>query len=409
MKSLVTVTALFLFSSTLNLLSAQDSLLVAAIRQHTYNLSLNEQNFSGEGAAVLQEAMQSPQFLLVGEQHGIVEVGAFTNALLKAARPLGFEYFCVETDPFIAKKLEQLVGEGKPALDEFVKSFPLSIPFYDNHEDFQMLTTALEAGDGQLPKLWGVDQVFAAAPRYLFQRLTEIAPDAKAKALAADYLKKGREGLQAVMKNGDFNQMILNQLEEKDFTQLLTAFGNDPQSESTQIIQGMMKTKEIYAAWYAGKYHQNNFIRSKLMKKQFMEYYREAEKLKPTPKVVFKFGATHTYRGLSYYQVFDLGNLVSELAAMNEMESLHIHFTGIRGKANSGLQGEQSFDSQKDIAPEIWAAISDRAEGQEWILVDMRPLREKFGRRRLKPIKSEVFNYDFWIFVPEATPVTTIR
>lgn len=409
MKARITVIALFLFSNTLNLLSAQDSILVATIQQNTYNLNLSEQGFSGDGAIVLQEAMKAPQFLLVGEQHGIVEVGAFTDALLKAARPLGFEYFCIETDPFIAQKLEQLVGEGKQALDEFVRAFPLSIPFYDNDEDFQMLTTALEPGEGQLPKLWGVDQVFAAAPRYLFHRLTEIAPDAQAKALAADYLKKGREGLEAVMKSGDFNQMILNKLEEKDFEQLLTAFGNDPQLESTQIILGMIKTKEIYAAWHAGKYHQNNLIRSKLMKKQFMEYYRQAEKLSPTPKVVFKFGATHTYRGLSYYHVFDLGNLVSEIAAMNEMESLHIHFSGIKGKANSSLQGVQSFDSQKDIAPEIWAAIADRAAGEDWIMIDMRPLREKFGRRQLKPIKSEVFNNDFWIFVPEATPLSTIR
>ncbi len=114
--------------------------------------------------------MQSQQFLLVGEKHGIVEVGTFTNALLKAAHPLGFQYFCIETDPFIAKKLEQLVGEGKSALDQFVRTFPLAIPFYDNVEDFQMLSTALQPDTESVPKLWGVDQVFAAAPHYLFQR-----------------------------------------------------------------------------------------------------------------------------------------------------------------------------------------------------------------------------------------------
>lgn len=407
MKSLVT--SLFFLLVLPTLLSSQDSLLVATIQQNSYSLSVNEGTFSGEGAKVLQEAMQGQQFLLVGEQHGIVEVGTFTNALLAAAQPLGFQYFCIETDPFIAKKLEALVGEGKSALDAFVRSFPMAIPFYDNSEDFPMLQTALQTSTGDLPKLWGVDQVFAAAPRYLFQRLSEIAPNAAAKAMAEDYLKQGQAGIQAAMKSGDFNQMILNTLQAEDFERLLNAFGNEPQLESTQIIQGMLKTKEIYAAWYAGKYHQNNYIRSKLMKRQFMQYYREAEKLTSTPKVVFKFGATHTYRGLSYYHIFDLGNLVAELAAMNEMESLHIHFSGIKGKASSGLQGVQSFDQQKDIAPEIWAGIADRASGDDWIMVDMRPLREKFGRRKLKPIKSEVFNYDFWIFVPEATPVTTIR
>lgn len=353
--------------------------------------------------------MQDMQFLLVGEQHGIVEVGTFTSALIKAAQPLGFQYFCFETDPFIAAKLEELVRAGKPALEAFVKAFPLSIPFYDNHEDFQMLRAALDGASDQQAVFWGVDQVFAAAPRYLFQRLSEIAPNQPAKELALDYLQKGKAALQAVMKTGDFDQMILNQLEAKDFQGLLAAFGKEEGSESTKIIDGLKKTQEIYAAWYAGQYHQNNLIRSQLMKKQFLSYYRAAEKQQPKPKVIFKFGATHTYRGLSYYQVFDLGNLISELADMNEMGSLHIHFSGIKGKAGSSFQGVQTYDSQKDIAPEIWAAIADRAKGEDWIMIDMRPLREKLGRDTLKPIKSEVFSNDFWIFVPNTQPISTIR
>lgn len=402
------ITVLFLFS-LLNLLSSQDSLLTATIRQHTYSLSVQEKTFQGDGATVLLEAMKAKQFLLVGEQHGIVEVGTFTAALLHAARPLGFQYFCFETDPFIAKKLEQLVRQGRPALAAFIGEFPLAIPFYDNEEDLEMLATALAGTSGEQSIYWGVDQVFAAAPRYLFHRLSELAPNEQAKNLALTYLKRGKEGLQAAMTTGDFDKMILNQLADKDFQQLIQAFGQNPVSESTKIIEGLRDSKKIYAAWYAGKYHQNNLIRSKLMKKQFLAYYQEAVKSNPQPKVVFKFGATHTYRGLSYYQVFDLGNLVSELADMNEMESLHIHFSGIKGQATSTLQGVQSFNNQKDIAPEIWAAIADRANEEDWIMIDMRPLREKLGRRRLKPIQSEVFSNDLWIFVPTTKALSTIR
>lgn len=388
---------------------AQDSLLIEAIKTNTYTLTVDQGQFKGSGAKPLQEALEGKQFLLVGEQHGIVEVGAFTRALYTAAQPQGFNYFCIETDPFIAKKLEQLVGDGQAALGAFTKEFPLSIPFYDNPEDFALLQTALQSNAAKDPVFWGIDQVFAAAPRYLFQRLTEIAPNQAAKDMATAYFQQGIDGFNKVMKTGDFTQMLLMQLTPEDFEKLHQAFGRDSASEGVRIIEGLAKTKEIYDTWYAGQYYQNNLIRSKLMKKQFMDYYQKAATKTPHPKVIFKFGATHTYRGLSYYQIFDIGNLAAELAAMNGLESLHIHFSGLQGKASSGLQGTQSFDAKKEVNPIIWEAIKEKAEAADWIMVDMRPLREQFGRKTLKPLKSEVFNYDFWIFVPQATAVSRFK
>ncbi|MEZ5039097.1 MAG: hypothetical protein R2828_04370 [Saprospiraceae bacterium] len=391
------------------MLSAQDTLLIEALRKHSYQLYLQGNEFAGDAAPVLREAMKGKQFLLVGEQHGIVEVGQFTRVLFKESKPFGFNYFCIETDPFIAQKLEALTRSGLAALQTFNREFPLSIPFYNNQEDFSLLEAAIQQAEDKGPVFWGVDQVFAAAPRYLFQRLTEIAPTEEARKLAATYLKNGQEGFKVVMETGDFTKMLLMQLKTEDFDLLFAAFGKKEGIESTQIITGLIKTKEIYDAWYAGKYYQNNLIRSRLMKKQFMTYYQAAAKKDPFPKVIFKFGSTHTYRGLSYYQMFDLGNLVSELAAMNETESLHIHFSGIKGQSNTGLQGTAAFDHKDGIAEPILAAMGDKIEGEDWILIDMRPIREKFGRKTLEPIKSEVFNYDFWIFVPNATPVTTLK
>jgi len=409
MKLLVRSLLSFLLLSSPVCIKAQDSLLVEAIKANTYALTVDQGQFKGSGAQPLQEALKGKQFLLVGEQHGIVEVGAFTQALYIAAQPQGFNYFCIETDPFIAQKLEQLVGDGQAALGAFTKEFPLSIPFYDNPEDFALLQTALQSNSGKDPVFWGIDQVFAAAPRYLFQRLTEVAPDKAAKDMAAAYLQQGIDGFNKVMKTGDFTQMLLMQLTSADFEKLYGAFGRNSASEAVRIIDGLTKTKEIYDTWYAGQYYQNNLIRSKLMKKQFMDYYQQAAAKDPHPKVIFKFGATHTYRGLSYYQIFDIGNLAAELAAMNGLESLHIHFSGLQGKASGGLQGVQSFDATKDVNPIIWEAIKEKAEATDWIMVDVRPLREQLGRKTLKPLKSEVFNYDFWIFVPQATAVSSFR
>ncbi|MCB0684196.1 MAG: hypothetical protein KDC32_25310, partial [Saprospiraceae bacterium] len=107
--------------------------------------------FTGPGAAVIQEAIADQQFLLVGEQHGIAEVGQFTKALYLAAQSYGFQYLCIETDPFIAAKLERLMEGDLAAYRDFCAKFPFTIPFYNNEGDFEFLQRVATSSKGRKP------------------------------------------------------------------------------------------------------------------------------------------------------------------------------------------------------------------------------------------------------------------
>lgn len=75
--------------------------------------------------ARLRLNQNEPTLDMIVEQHGIVEVGQFTRVLFNESKPLGFNYFCLETDPFIAQKLEALTRSGLAALQTFNREFPL--------------------------------------------------------------------------------------------------------------------------------------------------------------------------------------------------------------------------------------------------------------------------------------------
>lgn len=405
MKKLVFLTFILLLQ--IAFVTAQDSLLIEAIKANTYTLNVSGDKFTGTGAAVIEEAVKTPQFLLVGEQHGIQAVGQFTKALFLAGAPHGFEYFCFETDPFVAAKLEELVSQDLDALKAFSKELPLTIPFYNNVEDFDMFQKILQASDAESPVFWGIDQVFVAAPRFLFTKLVAIAPNEEAKQLASDYLEQGKQGADHFFKTGDQSKSLMSTLKPADFEKLYAAFGDTPDLESTEILKGIQKTQEIYGYYYQGKQYDNNRSRIYWMKQQFMEYYRNAAKDDKQPKVVFKFGATHTYRGLSFYDQFDIGNLASELAEMNGSHSLHFYVAGIKGKTAGFLGPDQEFDNTDNLNELLREAVQDRFEQEDWILVDMRPLRHQFNSRKIKPIRDIVYSYDFWVLVPNAKPLTT--
>lgn len=386
-----------------------DSLLTVAFKANTYQLKLNaDGKFEGSALPVLRKAIAESQFLLVGEQHGIVEAASFTKALMHEAKPSGYSHFCIETDPYIAAKLAELAKADMSEVVDFMKTNPMSVPFYNSREDFELIQVAVDLFGNQSEVLWGVDQVFMAADRYVFSQLVEIATTEAAGKLAKTYHQKAMEGFEEMMKTGNPTKLLMSSLTKTDFESLKKAFGNDPKSKAVRMIADMEKSQAIYQLWMTGKYYENNNSRVQLMKAQFMDYYNRASVSNSNPKAVFKFGMTHTYRGLSMYDQFDLGNLASELAEMNGSKSVHFAVQGVKGKSQGPFGPAQSFDSSADMNKALLEAISPLLSSDDWIVIDMRPLRAKLPASVLKPIHQLVHGYDFWVYVPAANPVTIL-
>lgn len=344
----------------------------------------------------------------MGEQHGIKEVSEFSSALFTEAIPLGFKYLCIETDSYSAEKLEELARSEEGAINNFLGNYPLSFPFYSDKEEFQMLQNILSHQKGAETTLWGVDQVFLGMPRYLFSILLQEAHTDEAKELVLSYLEKEKMFYKKFTETSDPQHLIPFSLNETEFKKIYDGFGPGISLKAKKILTDIQTTQEIYFLWLTGKYNKNNHSRSKLMKKQFMEYYNNALTSEKFPKAVLKFGSTHTYRGLSLFNQFDLGNMVSELAELNGFNSTHINLSGVKGMTQGFIGPPQRFDSFSKLNPFIKEVLSERADSGSWVLIDMRPLRNTLKAEDLEKTKEIVFGNDFWIFIPEAQPTTKI-
>lgn len=392
--------------SNLGSLIAQDSLLIETINTNTYSLKIENNRLSGSGVPVIQEAIDGSQFLLVGEQHGIREVSEFTSALFLEATSYGYEHLCIETDPHAASKLEVLAKKGNEAMADFLNEYTNSIPFYDAKEEFLFLQNVVKHSALEDSIIWGVDQVYITMPRYLFQLLIQEAQNEATKLVTTGYFDRAMKQYKLYEKSNNPQELILASLNDTDFEKLYNAFGSDISTKAKRILEDIQTTQQIYMHYMKGEYYLNNRVRSQLMKKQFMEYYKQTESSGNLPKVLLKFGATHTYKGLSLYYQFDLGNMVYELAEMNGTRAVSFQLNPVKGQSKSFEGDPKSFDYSESLNPIIKKVLENRIDDNSWVLIDMRPLRSTLKKDDLEKIKDLVFGYDFWIYVPEANPLT---
>ena len=141
------------------------------------------------------------------------------------------------------------------------------------------------------------------------------------------------------------------------------------------------------------------------MKSNFNAYYKEALKSNPTPKVVFKLGATHATRGLSMTKIYDVSNYLSELAVFNAMRSLHFMVAGITGNALEGDPFKENpvakFDNTKQLPEELQELVVGFDE--KYIVLHLEPLREKsYGDLFSETLKTFIFNFDVLVLVNNA-------
>jgi len=387
-------------------LIAQDSLLIETIKTNTYNLKIENNRLSGSGMPVIQQAIGESQFLLVGEEHGMREVSAFTSALFLEAIPYGYEHLCIETDPHAASSLEKLAKKGNEAMVSFLSEYPNSIPFYYAKEEFLMLQQVVEQFNQKDSVIWGVDQVFMTMPRYLFKLLEQEAQNKNAKRVVSEYFNRAVKQYDIYEETKNPKELMMVVLNDADFEKLYDAFGPSISAKAKRILGDIQATQKIYMHWMKGEPYLNNRVRSKLMKKQFMEYYKQTGSKGDLPKVVLKFGANHTYRGFSPPNQLDLGNMVYELAEMNGSQAVSFHLNAIKGQAQGFTEEARSFDYSENLNPIIKQVLENKIKDDSWLLIDMRPLRSILKKDELEKIEELVFSYDFWIYIPEARPLT---
>lgn len=350
--------------------------------------------------SLTKQRLENSQFVFVGEQHGIKEVGHFTNAIYDIAQPFGYRTLCIETDAVAAEKISTIASSNDPIgnAKKLHQEFPFAIPFYSNQDDYDLFTNVTKK-EGSL---WGIDQTFMVQFRLNFDYIISTTDNEPLKNKLQELIKEAVEGYNYAIANKKYNATYIFKYDKATHNALLKLTTD---AKETEILKHLWKTKEIYAYNMITKeYYKNNFSRSQLMKRNFLNYYNQAKKHSNTPKVIFKLGANHAAKGLNRTNIYDIANMGSELAITNDMHSLHYIVMGITGKTAVGNPFTPTpiipFDNTKDFPKEIQEIIPTIT--QKYYVLDLVALREYAYSNFSDSFKKTIFRYDFIVLVRNA-------
>ncbi len=404
----IAFTFLLISVGLVSFIQAQNSL-TETLFKNKYSIKLENGELVGKGADLLVKEAKSSQFFLIGESHGIAELPMLTTSLFKQIHSYGYNYFAIETGPITARRIENFAKTSN-GFTKFSKKYPFALPFFNLKEEAAMIEEVLKISNKNKPILWGLDQEFAASPHFHIVRLYELAPDSKSKAIVKPYYDQITTEFERIIKTKNPSQAFLSSAKAEDFEKLDSAFANSKNKEALEILSELRLSWEIYQKYFTREGYNSNNLRARLMKRNFMNYYRKALQKEKMPKVIFKFGANHMTRGMNYTEVFDIGNFVSEIADSNGSKSFNLLVHATSGKQNRWFPFipdeslKQKPVNAKDSGFADMNLFLEIADKKDWTLVDLKPFRNPLHYGKMKNLpkgfKEMVFGFDAVLLIP---------
>lgn len=375
----------------------QDSLLVQLIVKDSYPLALTDQQFSGPGWIKLMADVKASQFVLIGEDHGFTQIPVLTAAIAELFKP---KLYAAEIDPYTAQALTDLLKKpGLPVAHQ--RRYFQGLSFYSWAEEYQLLQ-ALRAQQAQLV---GLEQISYGFAGQLFTLMAEKAKSATTKTYLQQQAQTYQTNFDSCMR-----QRTYLRPSESSIDSLLT-MTKDENPELRKMADDFVASFQIYEASQlrtGGHQKRVNFMKHNLLE-TLKPYLTTGDQSLPT--MLFKFGANHMARNLSIWSgVFDVGNLVVNLADTQNKKSLHIM---IMGKQGTRAGYTDIDDVGKDVRVSYSAVdypflkpFFDQTTTQ-WQVFDLRSTRRAIINDKLQVASQEleatVLGYDYLIVIPETT------
>ena len=371
-------TLLLTFYSAFAQLTSLDS---AAIAPQTLYFTIEQGGLVGPGADRIQQEIQDNQFFLLGEYHGSHQLSLLTKQLLYPMKLAGYRAFALEVGPVTAEKLDELSADPqttKERLQAFYEQYTLydetreyaaePAPFFDRPADWDFLAEATIYDFD----LWGLDQEYYYSMGFLFDDIMATKGSYKVDSakLEADFAK-AKFFLQQELKkelNTEAGYSLMSRLLASD--SIRTFFAHFPSHRPAQkIIQALQTSWKLYQHNETGQWYENNNLRAKYMKQNFYrQYIQGLNKYRTLPNVFVKMGGMHLGRGASPMEVYDLGNMITELADMNQTASVHILCMNRYYQTDKQLEDEIGGGRESAFYP-----ILVQAKKDQWTLIELRP------------------------------------
>lgn len=378
----------FLFFATTSITFAQDSLLTSLAKKNVTTFVKQADTFSGSGWEKIIKKAAVSNDILIGEDHFTNEIPYFTSAI---ASSIKFDNFFCEIDPFTAEILQGKIKSLSPlALQNYVDTYGNAFSFYAFAPEFDLLKQLTRSNT----TIRGTDQILLIGDRIICNELQQTTKNKEAKQLYK---------LIADSSKVYFDNFLKDQ--KKPFYLLTDDFAKNVDklsllklsTQETKIIDALKLSAKIYKS-------QSHKLRVQLMKNQLMQTYDSWS----GKRNLFKYGANHLTKGESFLDVYDIGNLVSNINDGNFKSSLHIMILGISGTEASPFEGfpAENIDTNSSMLKTL-KPITKIVDGEEWCCFDLLPLRKELNEGRLKitDIKMQriIKGYDLLVIIPKVT------
>ncbi|HMD08117.1 MAG TPA: hypothetical protein VKH63_11315 [Candidatus Acidoferrum sp.] len=400
---------------------AQNAEFTEALKKNRGAISVQGGKLAGPSAETLRTALAEAQFVALGEDHGIRQITEFTAALCAELVPHGFHHMGLEIGTYVASDLEKMArsADGAKQLADFEKKYPETLAFYNWQEEFAMLQKCEGAASPGHMTLWGLDQEFMGATGFLADKVLATNPGPEAKAAVEMLLKEAIEARVAAAKSGSPGDLFMMTAKQEELDRARDLLKKQGKPEAQRLFDAFLVSREIYQENMSGDYYKSNRQRALLMKKNFSEPFAASSQSNGVlPKVFFKFGAYHMFRGINPLHSSELGNLIGEAAEANQLKSVHILIAGVKGEqlhfVGIGKPAEAApldLAGDKDSPFLFLKPLFDAQVENSWTLYDLRALRDgfsKYGKIDLE-LERVIFGYDFVVFISDPKAAHVIQ
>ncbi|WP_179747348.1 hypothetical protein [Pedobacter xixiisoli] len=384
------IIALTILTCLLNTLSifAQDSLITALAKNNQTTFTKDVNQLKGLGWDKIIEKAKGSSNVLIGEDHFTDEIPFFVS---KIAEQIKFDNFFCEIDPFTAHIFEQKINTlSTDALKKYKADYGNTFSFYAFESEFNLLKQLVNGKTN----IRGTDQILLVADRLICNELMQSTKNKRAKEIYESIRDQSKAHFSAFLKD-----------QKKPFYLLTEDFGKKIDeltklklsSEENKIVAALKLTAEIYKS-------QNHHLRIQLMKNQLMADYNNWV----GKKNLYKYGANHASKGESMLEIYDIGNLVNNVADSQFTNSLHIVIVGKSGMQASPFQGfpASKIDENEGFLRSL-KPFFKLINGNEWQCFDMAPIRRAIenGKIKITDIKllRIIKGFDLLVVIPEVT------
>jgi hypothetical protein len=295
---------------------------------------------AGRGWEWLVQQARDARFTLVGEEHGVAETAQLSAALFKALRRSGYSRMAVELSPIIVQDIEAAARRNgiEGIHDFFARPDTWSAMYL--REEAQLMAAVVAAAPKGERVLWGFDrEIFS--DQYLISKLEpRVPPRARAAYMR---LKESSKTSWARREKDPGAGPPWVFAEEPAVVSTVRAAWPNPDRESDLILRTLEESLAINAVARTGTGWDQQERRALWMRGNLTARLREERARGRSPKVMLKAGYNHMIRGANYVNIFDVGSLPDEAAALDGERAFHVIMLPGPGSRQAVLGAWRSF------------------------------------------------------------------